>query len=303
MGVAKSDYLITVNFFNTYADACPLHLIEARRRTILAAEGEIKAKVMASAVRAELESLLRAQKLDRTLANGWTHVARDVAATGLRALDEQLGGGVPRGHLSEIVGPRSSGRTTVLCRMFQAATDRGEAVALIDPCDRFDPASAAAAGVDLSKLLWVRERGDAPRALKALNLVLQAGGFGLVAFDVADVPASALRQFPYTTWMRIARVIESSQTAAMILAAERLARSPGGVTITFDDTSNTSRAQWSGAGDRARFLRGIELRTRVIGGRTERAQITERAQYGGSEARKNFSAKSLGCSISGSDDE
>ena len=47
-----------------------------------------------------------------------------------------------------------------------------------------------------------------------MNLVLQAGGFGLVAFDLADVPRPALRQFPYTTWMRIARVIEGSQTAA-----------------------------------------------------------------------------------------
>jgi hypothetical protein len=221
---------------------------------------------MASALRVELESLLRAQKLDRTLTtNSWANVARNVASTGLSPLDHQLDGGVPRGHLSEIVGPRSAGRTTVLCRMFQAAADRGEAIALIDTCDRFDPASAAALGVDLSKLLWVRERGDAPRALKALNLVVQAGGFGLVAFDVADVPAIALRQFPYTTWMRIARVIEGSQTAAVVVAAEHLTRSPGGVTIAFDVSPEMSRAQWSGATHRARFLRGIELRTRVIG--------------------------------------
>src|SRR4051812_48101753 len=154
---------------------------------------------MASALRVELESLLRAQKLDRTLTtNICAPVARDVAATGLSALDHQLRGGIPRGHLSELVGPQSSGRTTVLCRMFQAAADRGEAIALIDTCDRFDPAAAAASGVDLSKLLWVRECGDAPRALKALNLVLQAGGFGLVAFDVADVPAGGgWPVFPY----------------------------------------------------------------------------------------------------------
>jgi len=151
--------------------------------------------------------------------------------------------------------------------MFRAAANRGEAIAFIDTCDRFDPASAAASGVDLSKLLWVRERGDASRALKAMNLVLQAGGFGLVVFDVADVAPIALRQFPYTTWMRIARVIEGSQTAAVVIAAERTARSPGGVTIALEPATDASRAQWSGAADRARFLRGIELRTRVIGGR------------------------------------
>lgn len=154
----------------------------------------------------------------------------------------------------------------MMCRMFQAAADRGEAMALIDSCDRFDPASASGSGVDLSKLLWVRERGDGSRALKAMNLVLQAGGFGLVAFDLADVPPVALRQFPYTTWMRIARVIEGSQTTAVVIAAERIARSPGGVTIVLEPT-DVSRAQWSGAADRARFLHGIELRTRVIGGR------------------------------------
>jgi recombination protein RecA len=223
---------------------------------------------MPSALRVELESLLRQRQLDRTLTtNPWADATRDVAPTGLSSLDEQLGGGIARGHVSEIVGPRSSGRTTLLCRMCQAATDRGEAIALVDSCDRFDPASASASGIDLSKLLWVREHGEASRALKALNLVLQAGGFGLVAFDIADVPAGGLRAFPYTTWMRIARVIEGSQTAAVIVAAERIARSPGGVTIALEPAPHVSGAQWSGATDRARFLRGIELRTRVIGGR------------------------------------
>ena len=144
---------------------------------------------MPSAARAQVESLLRARKLDVTLtsATPWADRVRDVAPTGMTALDAALGGGLARGHLSEIVGPRSSGRTTLLCRMLAAAGTRGEAAALIDACDRFDPASAQAAGVDLSKLLWVRDTGDASRALKAMNLVLQAGGFGVVAFDVADV--------------------------------------------------------------------------------------------------------------------
>jgi hypothetical protein len=214
-------------------------------------------------VRAHLESLLRARKLDVTLTStaAWAGAPRDVAPTGVAALDEALGGGMPRGHLSEIVGARSSGRTTVLCRILAAAAERGEAVALIDTCDRFDPLSADAAGVDLSSLLWVRDTGDATRALKAMNLVLQAGGFGVVAFDLADVPPAGLRLFPYTTWMRIARVIEGSQTAAVIVAAERLARSPGGVTMALDAPC----PRWSGATDRARLLRAIDLRPRVGG--------------------------------------
>ena len=224
---------------------------------------------MSAAARAELETLLRARKLDVTLtsAGPWADRSRDIAPTGMTALDAALGGGLARGHLSEIVGPRSSGRSTVLCRMLAAAGDRGEAVALIDACDRFDPAAAEAAGVDLSKLLWVRDTGDALRALKAMNLVLQAGGFGVVAFDVADVHAMALRQFPFTTWMRMARVIEGGQTAAVIVAADRLARSPGGVTIALDLPPDGPRARWSGTSNRARFLRAIDVQTRVVGGR------------------------------------
>ena len=221
-----------------------------------------------AAARVELESLLRARKLDVTLTSAapWIARPRDAAATSITALDAALGGGLPRGHLSEIIGPRSSGRTTIVCRMLAAAAARGEAVALIDACDRFDPVSADAAGVDLAKLLWVRDTGDAARALKALNLVLQAGGFGLVAFDLADVPGRLVRQFPYTTWMRIARSLEGSPTSAVIVASEHVARSPGGVTIGLAGTAG-SRAHWAGTSDRSRFLHGIDVRPRIIGGR------------------------------------
>src|SRR5688500_2243327 len=111
--------------------------------------------------RAALESLLRDRKLDVTLTTARPWVAERgerVAATGLAGIDVPLGGGLRRGQVSEIVGPRSAGRATVLGRMCAAATARGEVVALIDTCDRFDPASAAEAGVDLSRVLWVRER-------------------------------------------------------------------------------------------------------------------------------------------------
>jgi hypothetical protein len=224
---------------------------------------------MASA-RAALESLLRDRKLDVTLttARPWVAEPEDrVAATGMAGIDVPLGGGLRRGQVSEIVGPRSAGRTTVLCRMCAATTVRGEVVALIDTCDRFDPVSASEAGVDLSRLLWVRERADAPRALKALNLVVQAGGFGLVAFDLADVASSVVRQFPYTTWMRIARVIEGSQTAVVLLGAEHIARSPGGATVALERPADGPRGTWTGAADRARFLHALDICPRVIGAR------------------------------------
>lgn len=217
------------------------------------------------AARAALESLLRDRKLDVTLtsARSWAE-PEDTVATGFSGIDVLLHGGLRRGHISEIVGPRSSGRTSVLCRLFAAATARGEVVALIDTCDRFDPASAVDDGVDVSRLLWVREQGDVARALKAMNLVLQAGGFAIVAFDLADVSPMAIRQFPYTTWKRIALVIEGSQTAAVLLGADRIARSPGGVTVALDAAAAAPRGTWHGEADRARFLGAVAVQPRIV---------------------------------------
>lgn len=229
----------------------------------------------ARATVASLESLLRARKLDVTLADMGTltisgrptaqngECPHFRAPTGIAALDAALGGGLRRGHVSELVGPRSAGRTTILCESFAAATARGELVALVDVSDRFDPASAAAAGVDLDALLWIRDAGDIGRSLKAVNLVLQAGGFGLVALDVADVPPRTVRQVPYTTWIRLARVIEGSQTAALVVGGERVTRSPGGATIALEG----SPARWTGASHRSRLLHGVEPQPRVIGAR------------------------------------
>ena len=107
-----------------------------------------------------VEALLRAKKLDVTLtsARPWSRDEREarLAPIGWPSVDAALGGGFPRGECSEIAGPASSGRTSVLCALMAAAGARGEVMALVDTLDRFDPVSAAAMGVDLSRLLWVR---------------------------------------------------------------------------------------------------------------------------------------------------
>jgi hypothetical protein len=224
-----------------------------------------------AAARAHLESLLRARKLDVTLttAAGWRACDEErLAATGWAALDRPLGGGLRRGHLSEIVGARSSGRSAVLASVLAAATARGEVVALVDVDDRFDPATASAAGVDLDRLLWVRDAGQADRALKAMTLVLQAGGFGIVALDLADVRSPVLRRFPHTTWMRLARLVEGSLTVAVLVGAEHIARSPGGVTIALEPPAVSRAGQWAGVGSRARRLCGVSIRPRVISARS-----------------------------------
>jgi recombination protein RecA len=203
--------------------------------------------------RDDLESLLRLKKLDHTVTaaeplNLLTTDGRWLVPTGIAGLDERLQGGLPRGHLSEVVGPRSSGRLAVVLSALAGATRRGEAVAFIDPLDMLDPPSAAASGVDFSRVLWIRGEATSSarvslsceygtlqksldRAVKSLNLVLQAGGFGLVVLDLEEMPSQVLRRLPFTIWLRLHRVIEGSETACVLIGAEPLSRSAGGVTV------------------------------------------------------------------------
>lgn len=231
---------------------------------------------MAKTSLATVETALRARNLDRTLTTALPSLDRmdpgAVLPTAIAPLDAALRGGVPRGQLSEITGPRSSGRTTLLLQLMASLTARGEIVALVDTFDRLDVASAVAAGVDLSRLLWVRGQAISKtegatdlrertleRAVKALGLVLQAGGFGLVALDLADVPMVALRQLPYTTWLRVQRTIEGSDTACVLTTPEPLARSAGGLTLTLDGATT-----WNGTSDRSRRMAGLDMTARIV---------------------------------------
>lgn len=240
---------------------------------------------MSSLARADLESLLRARKLDRTLTTALP--LNDIyaaAPSGVTALDRRLGGGFPRGHLSELVGPRSSGRTALLLRLLAAATSRGELVALVDALDMFDAESAAAAGVDLESLLWIRghvvsnpglcrdlNQRALEQAVKAFTLVLQAGNFGLVAFDVGEAPADALRRLPFTTWLRLQRIVEGSQTASVLVGSEPMARSSAGLTLRLGIRDLGFGI--CGIRFRGRLFEGLDIDVRVVRARAERSDV------------------------------
>ena len=162
------------------------------------------------------------------------------AQTGLGAIDEVLGGGLPRRRLTELVGKRSAGRTSFLLSVLAAATQRGEAVALVDVAGMLDVRSAAAAGVVLERLLWVcpRNLGPGPedtapgrqrenewlrRGLRAAELILAAGGFGLVALDAGE----ALPRAADATWLRLARGAERSAPPGAVLLVAAASRSAG----------------------------------------------------------------------------
>ena len=142
-------------------------------------------------------------------------------ATGLEALDALLGGGFPRGRLCEIAGPASSGRTALALALLARATHAGTGVAWVDVADAFDPPSAAAAGVALERVLWVR----APRptaALRSAERLLESRGFPLVVMDLAPGVAS-LPPLPPVAWTRLSRAAAGAEGTLVLLAGTRLA--------------------------------------------------------------------------------
>lgn len=242
---------------------------------------------MPALARADLEHLLRVRKLDVTLTSARPLVGggeRAVAPTSLPAVDGPLGGGWPRGQVSELVGAVSSGLTWVATLSLAAATRRGELAALVDTTDTFDPPSAASAGFLWPHLLWVRGTALGPvppgwpatrpgrepdlwqvavdRAIKAAALVLDAGGFDVVVLDLLGVPPAVVGRLPFTTWRRLQRMVEGCRTACVLLHTRPVGRSAGGVTVRLDPADGVV-GRWAGASARARRLEGVQFEVRV----------------------------------------
>ena len=212
----------------------------------------------------------------------------EMVSSGVPAIDA-LTGGLPRGCLTEICGPASSGRTTILLAALAAATRRGEFCVVVDASDALDPQSAAATGVELNRLLWVRCGEDAPgkssdnkggcpisrapfarevrsrevrkdtqaafnfdrnspkksgsrengsaenasrqsdhrleQVLRATDLLLESGGFGLIVLDLGDLPPQSARRIPLTTWFRYRRAIEHTPTILLTIEQQAIAGS------------------------------------------------------------------------------
>jgi hypothetical protein len=137
---------------------------------------------------------------------------------------EQIGG-FPRGAISEITGPESSGRTTLAHSLLAAATVRGETCCIVDTSDAFDPVSAAQSGAVLSQLIWIRCGGNVEHAFKSADLILHAGGFGVVVLDLARIGERAANRIPISYWYRFRRAIENTPTVLALVEKNALARS------------------------------------------------------------------------------
>jgi recA bacterial DNA recombination protein len=235
--------------------------------------------------------------------------APEMVASGIPALDA-LTGGLPRGCLTEICGPASSGRTTVLLAALAASTRRGEFCALVDASDALDPNSAAAAGVELDRLLWVRcgnsssqkvsspqrHRGTEknlfeedsqeqtkPRSakretehcleqvLRATDLLLESGGFGLIVLDLVDLPPQAARRIPLTTWFRFRRAVENKLTILLALEQLPIAGSCSSLLLQLGGARLPGEAEaMRPQPTHAHLLRGLEINAGLICSRLER---------------------------------
>jgi recombination protein RecA len=183
-------------------------------------------------------------------------VAPEVCPTGVAEVDA-LAGGLPQGCLTEIYGPASSGRTSLMLAALAQATGREEVCALVDTADAFDPVSAAATGVRLERLLWVRCGGRAEHALKAADLLVQGGGFGLVVMDLADTPVAVARRISLTSWFRLRRAVEHTPTVLLVVEQQPLAKTCASLLLEM----RREKAVWSGAPGCSRLLRGIRVHT------------------------------------------
>ena len=167
---------------------------------------------------------------------------KETLPTGIAAIDALTHGGVPRQSMTEIAGEASSGRTTILMSLLARSTRKGEYCALIDTHDAFDPQTAFNAGADLTQLLWIRCGGNAEHALKSADRIVQAGGFGLVAFDLADTDLFTARRIALASWFRLRHGIEKTPTALVVLARHFNARSCSHLQLEMRRTGS----RWSG---------------------------------------------------------
>jgi hypothetical protein len=248
-----------------------------------------------------------------------------MVSSGAPAIDA-LTGGLPRGCLTEICGPASSGRTTLLLAALAAATRRGEFCVVVDASDALDPHSAAASGVELDRLLWVRCGEDAPQksrskgcpisrapfarevgmrevhsqaafdfdtgfeknssrqsehrleqVLRATDLLLESGGFGLIVLDLGDLPPQAARYIPLTTWFRFRRAIEHTPTILLAIEQHPIAGSCsslllrlGVLSTQYSVLSSNGRATQDVQPVHAQLLTGLEINAELIRSRLNR---------------------------------
>jgi hypothetical protein len=162
----------------------------------------------------------------------------------------------PNGELTEIVGRLSSGRTSLFQAWLAAVTRAGGMAALVDTDDVFDPVSAARAGVNLGRLLWIRCGGRRRAALRATDLLVRRPGFALIGLDTGEIPPPLTLEAAF----RLKLAVRRTGGALVLLGRRRLAGPGAALAVeTVQDG-----LEWSGAGGRPRRLDAVRTRVRLL---------------------------------------
>src|SRR5262249_35516779 len=161
-----------------------------------------------------------------------------------------------QGAMTELVGPLSSGRTSLLTLCLRDVTRRGALAALVDTDHAFDAASAAAAGVGLGRVLWVRAEGHRRHALKAADLLARCPGFALVALDLGESPPRVSVGAAY----RLRLAARRSGVALLIVSARRVVGGAAALAVA----ARRDRLAWAGPGAVPRRLAGLRSEFHLV---------------------------------------
>ncbi|HEX2645042.1 MAG TPA: hypothetical protein VHU81_18730 [Thermoanaerobaculia bacterium] len=185
--------------------------------------------------------------------------AGEVLPTTVPALDQLLAGGLPKGQLVELIGPRSSGRFSAALTTLAAATGVGEAAALVDLGDSLDPATAQTLGVDLERLLWLRPN-NLKQALASAEMVLGTG-FPLVVLDLGAPPIRGGRGLE-AAWLRLARAAQAQGSALLVVSPYRVSGTAAAVVLKAGRIRTAWKSATAGEGSPA-LLAGTGARIEI----------------------------------------
>jgi hypothetical protein len=163
------------------------------------------------------------------------------------------------GRLSEIVGPRSSGASSLLMALVARVTLSGGQVAFVDATDAFDPPSAVASGADLSHLLWIKCGGRLGSACRVADLLTHCPGFALVAIDLGELPIESWEHIPRWMWLRLQRALEGSPTMLVLRSPHRLTGSLAALVLSV----RRLESRWIGRPHPRRFA-GLVSETFIV---------------------------------------
>lgn len=201
----------------------------------------------AAAIRVQVEATL-AQRVPAALTLK-IQQAPELFATGMAEVDAMLNGGIPRSSITEVSGTASTGKTSFALSTLANITQLGNACAWVDVNDTLSPESAAAAGVDLRRLLWLRMSAERKvkltnkpwsrmeQALRATDLLLQTGGFAAIVLDMSDVLPQHTMRIPLATWYRFRLAAEHARSALVFLTQSPCASSCAALALRCDTAS------------------------------------------------------------------